>query len=138
MKRTVLFVVLVCGVLLFEGAGLGADATASLFPVAGLNELLAYPVAIPSSERPADLYVTALPEGGVVVVLRPIGESEYASFQIQAIGYQMIEQQMLAAAIVLPFVTPADAAGFSKALSDFLKARVNEISGFGVFDVGVP
>jgi len=138
MKRTALVVCLVSGALIFTlGIGFGAEKP-PIFPVASLTELFAYPAVLPSSERPADLYATALPDSELVVVLRPIGESEYASFQVQAIGYQLIEQQMLAAAFVLPFVTPADVAGLPKALSDFLKLRVNEISGFVVFDVGLP
>jgi hypothetical protein len=69
------------------------------------------------------------------VILRPISESEYGSFQVQAIGYQLIEQQMLAAAIVSPLVGEADVAAFSQELIDFLQQQVNAISGFDVFNV---
>ncbi len=138
MRRTVLVACLLSGMLLGScGLALGQDPVPPLFPLSSLADLYAYPNALPS-ERAPDLYVTALPVGELVVVLRPISESEYGSFQVQAIGYQMIEQEMLAAAIALPFVTPADVAGFSKELSDFLKRRVNEISGFAVFDVRPP
>lgn len=139
MKCTVLVVCLVFGALLLPiGKGFAAQVETPLLPVAGLGELLAYPAAVPSSERSTAFYAVTPPESDFVVVLRPIEESEYGSFQVQAVGYQIVEQEMLAAAIVLPFVTPADVAGFSQALSDFLKVRVNEISGYAVFDVGAP
>jgi hypothetical protein len=139
MRRTALVVCLLFGVLFVPfGSAFGTDTPASLLPVASLGELLVYPAAIPSSERPTAFYVATLPDADAVVVLRPIEESEYGSFQVQAVGYQIVEQEMLAAAIVLPFVTPADIAAFPTALADFLKARVNEISGYAVFDVGTP
>jgi len=69
------------------------------------------------------------------VILRPITESEYGTFQIQAIGIDIIERQMLAAAIVLPFVDESDVAGFTPDLIAFLGEQVNAISGFEVFDV---
>ncbi len=108
-----------------------------LFPVATLTDLLSYPQSVPTSTRPAEqlLYVTTIPESDLVVVFRPITESEYGAFQVQAIGYQIIERQMLAAAIVLPFVTEADIAGFSPKLVTFLEQQVNAISGFSVFSL---
>ncbi len=111
-----------------------------LFPIATLTDLLSYPQPVPMSERPAGqlLYVTTVPETDLVVVLRPITEEEYGSFQVQAIGYQIIERQMLAAAIVLPLVTEADIAGFSPELVTFLEQQVNAISGFSVFSVPLP
>ena len=72
------------------------------------------------------------------MIMRPLTESEYASFQVQAIGYQIIEQEMLAAAIVMPVATPADVAAFSSDLVTFLQQQVNEISGFDVFNVIPP
>jgi hypothetical protein len=42
--------------------------------------------------------------------------------------------QMLAAAIVLPFVDESDVAGFTPDLIAFLKEQINAISGFEVFD----
>lgn len=109
----------------------------SLFPIAALTDLLSYPQPVPASERPAEqlLYVTTVSETDLAVVLRPITEEEYGSFQVQAIGYQIIERQMLAAAIVLPLVTEADITGFSPELVTFLEQQVNAISGFSVFSV---
>ncbi|MEA1871512.1 MAG: hypothetical protein U9N00_04905, partial [Candidatus Bipolaricaulota bacterium] len=59
----------------------------------------------------------------------------YGSFQVQAIGYQLIEQQMLAAAIVSPLVGEADVAALSQELINFLQQQVNAISGFDVFNM---
>ena len=73
------------------------------------------------------------------VILRPLSEGEFGSFQVQAIDAQLIDLQMLAAAIVLPAVAPEDIAGFSGGLTEFLHRMVNEISGFAVFgDVLLP
>ena len=79
------------------------------------------------------LYVAVLPEVDLVVILRPITESEYGSHQIQAVSSQMIDQQLLAAALVLPVVTAGDVAAFSLDLVLFLQGIVNRISGFDVF-----
>jgi len=67
------------------------------------------------------------------VVIRPITEEEYGSYEIQATGHEIIEQQLLAAAIVLPALSPSDVAGFSDPLADYLKRMVNWVSGFSVF-----
>ena len=109
-----------------------------LHRMANLDELVCYPEVAPESEIPLDqqLFVTALPGTSLVIMLRPISESEYGSFQIQAIGYDIIELQMLAAAFVLPVVTEGDIAALAPELVEFLKQQVNTISGFEVFDVG--
>jgi len=70
-----------------------------------------------------------------VVIIRPITESEYGSFQVQAISHQIIEQEMLAAAIVVPGITPSDVAALPSDLVAFLQQQVNAISGFDVFTV---
>ena len=69
-----------------------------------------------------------------VVGVRPGHNPEYGSFQVQAVAPEMIDQQMLAAAIVLPVVGPADVAAFSPDLLRLLQTTVNEISGFTVFN----
>ena len=116
------------------------EAEPSLFTVATVSDLAAYPESVPASKRPAEglLYVTTLPESKLVVILRPITPEEYGSFQVQAVGHQIIERQMLAAAIVFPLVTDADIVGFSPELILFLEQRVNAISGFSVFSVPLP
>lgn len=77
-----------------------------------------------------------LPDTNLAVILRPISEAEYGSFQVQAIGYQIIERQMLAPAIVLPTISEEDVASLDPTLVRFLKRQVNIISGFAVFDIG--
>ncbi len=128
---------IVVAVIVLGGVVQAVGSEPPLFPIATLTDLMSYPQPVPTSERPAEqlLYVTTIPETDFVVVLRPITEEEYGSFQVQAIGYQIIERQMLAAAIVLPLVTEADVAGFSPELVTLLEQRVNAVSGFSVFPV---
>lgn len=74
-----------------------------------------------------------LPDAEVVVVLRPILQSEFDAAQVQAIAPQLIEWQLLAAALVAPQIDPVDISTLPPKLVRFLKAKVNEISGFAVF-----
>jgi hypothetical protein len=124
-------------VVAFAVALTGEEADHSFYELAKAEDLLYYPGEVSddaqSMEQP--LYVVILPDTYLCVILRPISESEYGSFQVQAIGYQMIEQQMLAAAIVLPLIDEEDVVAFSQELIDFLQQQVNAISGFDVFDV---
>ncbi len=139
MRVSRLFLIVVA-IIAWGSVFQAVGSESSLFPIAALTDLLSYPQPVPTSDRPAEqlLYVTTIPESDLVVVLRPITESEYGSFQVQAIGHQIIERQMLAAAIVLPLVTEADIAGFAPELILFLEERVNAISGFFVFSVPGP
>jgi hypothetical protein len=70
-------------------------------------------------------------------VLRAMPRSEWGSFQVRAVSWDVIEREMLAAAVVQPAITPADAAGIAPDLSALLKRAINEASGFEVF-LGVP
>ena len=81
----------------------------------------------------AGLYVLVLPQSGLAVLLRPISEAEYGAFQIQAIGHQLIERQMLAAALVLPRLREEDMAALPPKVLAAIKRAVNVISGFSVF-----
>ena len=105
------------------------------------QDLLNYPSPNATEEPPLAerLFTVVLPSAEASVILRALSEEEFGSFQIQAIDAQLIDLQMLAAAIVLPAVAPADVAGFSAELIGFLHRMVNEISGFIVFaDVLLP
>ncbi len=130
--------VLTMGIITVNAAA--SDAGPTLFTVATAGELTAYPESVPTNNRLADqlFYVIQLPGTKLVVVLRPIAAEEYGSYQVQAIGHQIIERQVLAAAIVLPLVTAADIAGISPDLVLFLEQQVNAISGFPVFSVPAP
>ena len=100
------------------------------FSVATLTDLKAYP----DLEQSAEHWVAVrLPQNDRMVVLRPLEQSEYNSFQTRAIAYEIIEWQMLAAALVLPQLDDVDFSTLSPELMFFLKARVNQISGFEVF-----
>jgi len=83
------------------------------------------------------LYVIALPQTDLAVVLRPIPEEEYGTYQVQAIAPEMIDLQMLAAAFVLPVVTEQDVGGLTDDVLTFLRRMVNWVSGYDVFDEGV-
>ena len=111
----------------------------SVFPLlrlAGLGDLPCRPAVLSESGTSVgQLFVVIIPGSGLAVILRPITESEYGAFQVQAIGYEIIERQMLAAAIVLPRAAEQDVAEFSLELVGFLRQHVNSISGFEVCDV---
>ena len=68
-----------------------------------------------------------------MVIIRPITESEYGSFQVQAVSHQIIEQDMLAAAIIVPGITRSDAAALASGPATFLQQQVNAISEFDAF-----
>jgi len=107
-----------------------------LFRLAGLEDLTCRTAAFSESGTAVGrLFAVAIPGSDLAVILRPITESEYGAFQVQAIGYEIIERQMLAAAIVLPRAVEQDVAVFSLELVGFLRQQVNAISGFEVFDV---
>lgn len=129
-------VVLVAVVFSTTWAGaLGQGAKPTFYRLAELQDLLIYPDGLPENvEIVGALFVVCLPMNDLAVILRPISESEYGTYQIRAIGYEIIECQMLAAAIVLPHVAEEDVAGFDPELVRFLKQQVNVISGFEVFE----
>ena len=110
------------------------------YGIADTGDLLSYPRVILADERQEEQQLFAILLSGTecVLIMRPLTESEYGSFQVQAISYQIIEQEMLAAAIVMPVVTPTDVATFSSDLVTFLQQQVNAISGFDAFNVMPP
>lgn len=105
-----------------------------LFSMATPEDLSRFPQVAPAGE-PSEgrLYAIRLPQTDLFVVLRPLTESEYASFQVKAVGYEIIEQEMLAAAFVLPEVGEEEVGGLPAELVTFLQQKINEISGFEVF-----
>ena len=137
-KRSWLISVLAVVVMLRTGlvAAHEEEPASSFFRLAELEDLAGYPETLTKSVTPgSQLFAIGLPESDLAVILRPIAEPECGAFQIQTIGYEIIEQQMLAAAIVLPRVDGEDVVGISLELVEFLKQQVNAISGFEVFDV---
>jgi len=137
MKRKMIWIAVLMAALAAAGA-CAAEERAPLL-LATVQELLDYPDplsagAIPLSER---LFAVAVPGTDLVVLVRPMIESEFASFQVQAIDAQLIGLQMLAATIVLPVVAPVDVAGLAPDLVALLQRAVNEISGFAVFAAAV-
>ncbi len=103
--------------------------------LAGLGDLAAYPAAqsveqVPTVDR---IYAVVLPETDRVVLLRPMLEMEFGSFQVQSIAREAIDAQMLAAVMVLPVIAPEDVLAFSVELVELLQRTVNQISGFPVF-----
>ena len=129
--------VLLCVLIVSFASVLGTTEGGQIpHPIATGAELIEYPLPYgeetPISER---LFAVLIPESDLAVVIRPITEEEYGSYEVQAIAHEMIEQELLAAAIVLPVLAPADVAAFSTELSDYLKRMVNWVSGFDVFTV---
>ena len=113
-----------------------AETDVLVYRLAGLADLAADPTAIVGSAAEGDgLVAVVLPGGDVAVVLRPIPWEEYGSYQVQAVSVDMIERQMLAAAMVVPAATEADIAGFSPELIALLQRQVNAISGYDVFSL---
>ena len=127
------------GFLLTFALAFGQEGTdAVTYRLAELSDLEAYPDAFAISEVAEEGPVAVvLPGTKVAVILRPIPWEEYGSYQIQAVSHDIIERQMLAAAIVVPSAVEADIAGFSSELIALLQRQVNAISGYEVFS-GLP
>lgn len=103
--------------------------------LAGLDDLASYPQPLSAERSPVAerIYAIVLPVTERVVLLRPILETEYGSFQVQAIAPELIDAQMLAAAMVLPVIAPEDVFAFPDELLVLLQRAVNQISGYPVF-----
>lgn len=104
-----------------------------LLRIATPEDLSRFPEVAQEGPLQGQLYAVRLPQVDLFIVLRPLTESEYASFQVKAVGYEIIEREMLAAAFVLPKIAEPEVASFPPELVSFLQERVNRISGFGVF-----
>lgn len=135
-RRQSLGILLLLGgiVSVLWGAALEQEGDALVYPVADLQSLYEYPDVktgeVVAIER---LYAVVLPGTDLAIVLRPISKEEYGSYQIRAITHEIIEWEMLAAAIVEPRVEEGDINGLGAELESFLKRQVNTISGFAVF-----
>jgi len=133
MRRSILVWIAVLCVTAAIGMPMFGDEEQALPSlITGVDELLAHP-AVQAAES-GMLFVVVLPDTARAVLLRPIGEAESASYQVQAIAAEMIEHQMLAAAFVMPVLESSDAAALPIDLARFLMETINRISGFVVFD----
>jgi hypothetical protein len=118
--------------------GIPMETQTHLVPMADVGGLASAALRSPA-EPDARLFVLSLPRGAGAVVLRAMPRSEWGSFQVRAVSWEVIECEMLAATVVQPAITPADAAGIAPDLSALLKRAINEASGFEVFpDVPLP
>jgi hypothetical protein len=118
--------------------GIPMETRTPLVPVADVGALVSAASGTPA-EPEARLFVLLLPRDAGAVVVRAMPRSEWGSFQVRAVSWEAIECEMLAAAVVQPAITPADAAGIAPDLSALLKRAINEASGFEVFpDVPLP
>jgi hypothetical protein len=137
VSRRSLKAVVALGLLFALGVGLSATIGGEgiVHRVAGAEDLAQYPNAALEEGNLAggSQYAALLPESDLVVVLRPITREEYGSYQVRAVSYEVIEREMLAAAIVLPVLGVGDVAGLPPALVSFLRSQVNVLSGFDVF-----
>jgi len=132
------WIVLGCVVGGIVGLALGIpmETRTPLVPVADVGTLTSAASGTPA-EPDARLFVVLLPRDAGAVVLRAMPRSEWGSFQVRAVSWDVIEREMLAATVVQPAITPADAAEMAPDLSALLKRAINEASGFEVFP-GVP
>lgn len=79
------------------------------------------------------LYAVPLPASELVVILRPLSREEHNSYQVRAVSYDVIEREMLAAAVVLPVLEIGDIVALPASLIVFLRGAVNDLSGYQVF-----
>jgi len=103
--------------------------------VACVDDLRAYP-AVRTEQGEASgarSYAVALPGSPLVVILRPLPREEYNSYQVWAVGYDVIEREMLAAAVILPLLEIGDVSSLPAPLVAFLQSEVNNLSGYDVF-----
>jgi hypothetical protein len=120
----------------------------AVLAMAPASHMMIYPLATralltcascsPADEAATDepqLYGVLIDGLDAIVLVRPITEEEYGSFMIRAVGWPLIEADMLAAAIVWPDVAPADVPSLSAGVAEALKLAVNRVSGRAVFDV---
>jgi hypothetical protein len=84
------------------------------------------------------LYAVPLPASELVVILRPLPREEHNSYQVRAVSYDVIEREMLAAAVVLPVLEIGDIAALPASLIVFLRGAVNDLSGYQVFSPADP
>ncbi len=105
--------------------------------LATVEDLLDYPnrpsLALPELPEGIRIQKVRLPSSDLYVVLRGLSEQEHASFMIRAVGYEVLEKEMIAAAFITPQATESDVSGFSPELLLYLKTKINELSGFDVF-----
>ena len=106
--------------------GCGEGYTLSLYPVFSLEAFSG------EGGEKVGFYVLLLPQEKALV-LRPLSQEEFASFQIRAVGYELIEREMLAACIVLPELSAGEVAQIPREILSVIKRAVNTISGFEVF-----
>jgi hypothetical protein len=118
--------------------GIPMETQTPLVPLADVGALISAASGTPA-EPDARLFVLLLPRDAGAVVLRAMPRSEWGSFQVRAVSWEVIEREMLAATVVQPAITPAGAAGIAPDLFALLKRAINEASGFEVFpDVSLP
>ncbi len=110
----------------------GEASPLPIYPVFSLADL-----SVEDEGAKEDLYVLLLPDDRALV-LRPLSREEFASFQIQAVGYEQIEREMLAACIVLPKLDAGAISQIPRAILSVIKRAINTISGFDVFPELLP
>ncbi len=110
----------------------GEASSLPIYPVFSLADLSAG-----DEGTKQNLYVLLLPDDRALI-LRPLSREEFASFQIQAVGYEQIEREMLAACIVLPKLDAGAISQIPREILSLIKRAINAISGFDVFPELLP
>jgi hypothetical protein len=135
-------VVVALGLVVALAAGLAASdcGNTGVRRIASAEDLLADPAGVLEEEAVSSnaLYAVSLPASPLVVILRPLPREEYNSYQVRAVSYDMIEREMLAAAVVLPVLELGDIAALPASLIVFLRGAVNDLSGYQVFPPADP
>jgi hypothetical protein len=130
-------VVVALGLVVALAAGLAASDCGSIGVrrIASAEDLLADPAGVLEEEAVSSnaFYAVSLPASPLVVILRPLPREEYNSYQVRAVSYDVIEREMLAAAVVLPVLEMGDVAALPASLIAFLRNAVNDLSGYHVF-----
>lgn len=131
-KLGTIFLFLALGATVGFPKARGEASSLPIYPVFSLADLSAE-----DEGAKENLYVLLLPDDRALI-LRPLSREEFASFQIQAVGYEQIEREMLAACIVLPKLDAGAISQIPREILSVIKRAVNVISDFDVFPELLP
>jgi len=105
-----------------------------IYRLASFDDLVGSGLATLESKNSGEgLFVAVFPETGFAAVIRPLTESEFGSYQVQAIALEAIELQMVAAAVVFPALSAEDVGAITQETLVLLKRAINEVSDLIIF-----
>jgi hypothetical protein len=133
MKVAILILALSVALVAGIRAGWLGSGCAPAREMAAVEELLSYPNIEKAPQPVKGLRCVRLPDTNLSVKLRPITREEYGPFMVRAVSWEIIENQLLATAIVEPRLSEEEATRLDPQLREFLKQQINKLSGFAVF-----